>query len=411
MMIALLSIGLILFVRSAWRLLVANPSAHAKAQSMRTLRVLGVVLGTLLLNTLIATALTLAGDHGSFEQNLIQSQAIGITIAAACWSVTPWVMRHEGRALLAVPLYAVAIGVGTTGGLLLASVLTQAFYPDSSFPRHGLLSARTAVFSMAIGVAGTLWYYARIRIAQTRLQLEAESWRAVAAERSAAQAELQALRAQVEPHFLFNTLANVSALIERDPAAARALVDDLARHLRATLRHARAEAVPLGEELAVTTSLLAITGRRFGARLRWQVDLPAELASWPIAPMLVQPLVENAVKHGIEPLTEGGQVAVRAQETGTGELLIEVIDTGRGLEAAAAAPSGEASGIGLVNLRQRLAAIYGPQAQLTLHPNTPRGTVARLRLPTGPQAAQNRALPATGPTTPPPPAHPGPLLA
>lgn len=350
-----------------------------------TRRIAFVLLGTLLLNTVIAVALTLAGGHGSFLQNLLQSQVIGFTISAACWSVTPWVERAEGAMHVAIPLYGVAIGLGVPGGILLASRATDALFPGALPESNHLVSARTALFSIAIAAAGTLWFYMRHRVRHARLRAEAESWRALAAERSAAQAQLQALRAQVEPHFLFNTLANVSALIDRDPAAARALVDDLARHLRATLRHARAESTTLGEELDVTGSLLSIMKRRLGDRLQWRFEVPDALRAVAVAPMLVQPLVENAVKHGIEPQPGGGEIVLRAVRDADGRLAIEVADTGRGL--AADGGSSPESGTGLANLQGRLRAIYGPDARLSLHENAPRGTVARLVLPVAPPTA------------------------
>jgi two-component sensor histidine kinase len=341
-----------------------------------------VILGTLALNTAIALVLTATLQHGGFAEKLVQSQAIGLTIAACCWSVAPWVERAEGDPKIAIPLFGIAIAVGVPLGMLLASAATRWLFPESPAPEHGLMSLRTAVLSLSIGVAGSVVVYGRERLRHARTRAESEGWRAIAAERSAAQAQLQALRAQVEPHFLFNTLANVSALIDRDPAAARSLVDDLARHLRATLRHARAETTTLGEELDVTASLLAIMKRRLGDRLQWRFDVPDALRAETVAPMLVQPLVENAVKHGIEPAAGGGAIEVRARRDDDGALVVEVADTGRGFDTAGgAAPSGE-SGTGLANLAERLRAIYGPGARIALRENAPRGTVARLVLPT-----------------------------
>jgi signal transduction histidine kinase len=358
---------------------------------------LRILLGTLALNTVIALALYAAGRSGSFLENFAQSQAIGLTIAAACWSVVPWVERAKGRLAVSLPLFGLAIGGGVALGMQLAVLATRLWFPDSPAPGHGLLSARTAILSLSIGIAGTLAFYGRELLKNERIRAESEGWRAMAAERSAAQAQLQALRAQVEPHFLFNTLANVSALIDRDPSAARALVDDLARHLRATLRHARAETTTLGEELDVTASLLSIMKRRIGDRLQWHFEVADALRGEAMAPMLVQPLVENAVKHGIEPATGGGTITLRAQREADGGLVIEVADTGRGLTASTAGSRDDGGGTGLANLADRLRAIYGPRAQVTLHENAPRGTIARLRLPALPASA----IAATAAPTPP----------
>jgi len=371
-------------------------------------RAIPIILGTLVLNTGIAVMLVALGLSEPFSMAFVQSQSIGLTISALCWGVTPWVERAEGAPGVALPLYAGAIVVGSTAGALLARVATDAIFgiPDVAAATHGLAGRaglRTLLLALLAGTLVTLFIYGRHRLRHAQTSAQAERWRAVAADRSAAQAQLQALRAQVEPHFLFNTLANVSALIDRDPAAARALVDDLARHLRSTLRHARAEATTLGEELDVTASLLGIMKRRLGDRLEWRFDVPDTLRALPVAPMLVQPLVENAVKHGIEPSTRGGTITVRAQHDGDGLLTVEVADTGVGLSAGGetdprgneggamsgsmggsmgeAADGQRAGGTGLANLGERLRAIYGPGARLALSDNRPCGTIARLTLP------------------------------
>jgi signal transduction histidine kinase len=369
-------------------------------------RVLLIVVGTLALNTAIAGVLVALGLTTPFLKALIQSQSIGLTIAALCWSVSPWTERAQGAARVAVPLYGAAILGGSLAGVLIGRTLTDAAFgaAPGSDALHGLAGPaglRTLLVALLAGAVVTIFIHGREHLRHARIQVESERWRALAAERSAAQAQLQALRAQVEPHFLFNTLANVAALIDRDPAAARALVDDLARHLRATLRHARADTTTLGEELEVTASLLGIMKRRLGDRLQWRFDVPPALRSMAVAPMLVQPLVENAVKHGIEPDSAGGTIELRARCDAAGMLTVEVFDTGRGLaaggepdrRAGAGAPvtGGDGGGTGLANLAGRLRAIYGPAARLALLDNAPRGTVARLTLPPLPAATAARA--------------------
>jgi len=351
-------------------------------------RVLLILLATLALNSLVAVGLVLLGGARSFPISMVQSQAIGLTIAGLCWSVAPRVARAQGELRVAVPLFGAAIGVGALLGMVLADAAAGLLFPED--PRAGVLTSalnasRAALISLVVGVLGTVFFWGRERLRHARTRADAEQWRAVAAERSAAQAQLQSLRAQVEPHFLFNTLANVSALIERDPPAARALIDDLARHLRATLRHARADSTTLGEELAVVRSLLGIMKRRLGDRLQWRFDVPEALHALAVPPMVVQPLVENAIKHGIEPITAGGTIEVRARRDEDGSLVLEVADTGRGFaadgDAGRAAQRPTDGGTGLANLGERLRAIYGPTARLALLENRPRGAVARLTLP------------------------------
>lgn len=360
-----------------------------------TRRIVLILLATVALNTAVAAMLVANNpERHAWWPTFVHSQAIGLTIAALCWAAVPRVERSEGDLKVAVPLFGGAIVGGALIGIQLAELSTRALFGETTpvMAGHGVMSVRTVVLSLTVGTLGTLIFYGRERLRHARTRAESEGWRAVAAERTAAQARLQALRAQVEPHFLFNTLANVSALIDRDPAAARALIDDLARHLRATLRHARADSTTLGEELDVTASLLGIMKRRLGDRLQWRFDVPDALRAAEVPPMLVQPLVENAVKHGIEPQAAGGSIEVRARREADGTLVVEVADTGGGLaeasgRAAAPAAAQEASGTGLANLADRLRAIYGPGARLALRENAPRGTVARLTLPHRPAPA------------------------
>jgi len=360
-----------------------------------TRRIVLILLATVALNTAIAAMLVAnSPERHDWWPTFVQSQAIGLTIAALCWAVVPRVTRSEGDLKVAVPLFGAAIIGGALLGIQLAELATRALFGDAASVTagQGVMSLRTVLLSLTVGTLGTLIFYGRERLRHARTRVESEGWRAVAAERSAAQARLQALRAQVEPHFLFNTLANVSALIDRDPAAARALIDDLARHLRATLRHARAASSTLGEELDVTASLLGIMKRRLGDRLQWRFDVPDALRAAEVPPMLVQPLVENAVKHGIEPQAAGGSIEVRAHQEADGTLVVEVADTGGGLADAAGraevpAAAHEISGTGLVNLADRLRALYGPGARLALRENAPHGTVARLTLPPRPAPA------------------------
>ena len=346
-------------------------------------RALLILLATIAANTLIAALLVGSGASPAFWPTWVYSQSVGFTIAALCWSVVPRVERGPGSAASMVLWFGGAIVLGTLLGNAAGWVATRfLFAPGEGAMPYAVHDAsgallRSILISLVLGVAGTLYFYGRERLRHARTAVEAGNWRALAAERSAAEAQLQALRAQVEPHFLFNTLANVSALIDRDPDAAKDLLEDLSRHLRSTLRHARSPSTTLGEELDVTGSLLAIMKRRLGDRLGWAIDVPAPLRALSIAPMLVQPLVENAVKHGIEPNVGGGVVEIRARGA-DGQLTIEVRDTGVGLRDDA--PS-TGSGTGLANLRDRLAAVYGPGVRLTLSDNPPRGTIARLVLP------------------------------
>ncbi len=204
----------------------------------------------------------------------------------------------------------------------------------------------------------------------------------------ATEAELRALQAQLNPHFLFNALNTLGYLMTASPDRARSTLQDLTQLLRAVLKRSGGDVVTLGEEVALVEAYLAIERARFEDRLRLRMDVPASLRGRSIPPLLVQPLVENAIKHGISPRKEGGEVVVRAwsEETdGAAEstLVIEVADTGVGASEAAVA-AGRARGVGLDNVQRRLRAHYGAEARLSITSRPGQGTRVALRLPGSP---------------------------
>jgi sensor histidine kinase YesM len=187
-------------------------------------------------------------------------------------------------------------------------------------------------------------------------------------------ARLQLLQAQVEPHFLFNALANVRRLLRTDATAARTLLADLLRYLQEALPALRDEHTTLGREAELVRAFLAIHQVRMGARLHTRIDVPAALAGHSVPPMILLTLVENALKHGLQPLVEGGQIHLTATAA-NGLLTLTVADTGQGMG------SGSGGGTGLANVRARLKAMYGGVASLALAVNEPRGVVVTVVLP------------------------------
>jgi signal transduction histidine kinase len=210
-------------------------------------------------------------------------------------------------------------------------------------------------------------------------RLAAAEARAQTAQRQAAEHQLRLLEAQLEPHMLFNTLANLRVLIGLDAQRAQAMLDQLIAFLRATLNASRRNSHPLRDEFARLADYLALMQVRMGGRLRTELILPPELAALPVPPLLLQPLVENAIKHGLEPHVEGGELIVSATRE-QGQLLLRVRDTGAGLSATPQ-PS---NGFGLEQVRTRLATQYGEAASLSLsavRDERGGGTLVCLRLP------------------------------
>ena len=179
--------------------------------------------------------------------------------------------------------------------------------------------------------------------------------------RQLVEAQLKMMQAQVEPHFLFNTLASVDYLIETDPARASTMQKNLIQYLRAALPQMREGSTTLGKEVALCRAYLEILRVRMEDRLQYAITVPQGLASAQFPPMMLQSLVENAIKHGLEPKAEGGSLTITANIS-NGNLCVTVADTGRGFGAS----QQPGTGVGLANVHERLMALYGRTAKLTI---------------------------------------------
>ena len=261
--------------------------------------------------------------------------------------------------------------VGTSGGLLVGAPLG-----DWLTGTGQLASLRDRqvglLITIAAGAVATYYFYARGRAAA----LEAGK---AAAERDASQARLMLLQSQLEPHMLFNTLATLRALIAVDPPRAEAMLDRMVDFLRATLSASRAPLHPLSAEFARLADYLELMAVRMGPRLAYALHLPPELADAPVPSLLLQPLVENAIHHGLEPHVAGGRIDVRAQRLPDGRIRLEVTDTGAGYDPAA--PAREGHGFGLAQVRERLANRYGTAAALEIRAASAGGTSASIVFP------------------------------
>jgi two-component sensor histidine kinase len=328
------------------------------------------ILYTAMFNTVIAALLTAVGFGGGFGVNLVYSQCIGLSACLLSDGTRRllWPNRRAPIALL-LPLLIAAMLLAWLGGTWLAALLL-------GDPWRAQAYLTSLVITAAAGFVAVLYFWEREKVADLEAQAALQKSRAEAIERQAAQARLALLQAQIEPHFLFNTLANLHALIGAEPARAQAMLSHLNDFLRASLSAARNERNTLAEEFALLRDYLELLSIRMGARLAFRLDLPQELAQTQVPPMLLQPLVENAVKHGLEPKPEGGEVTVVARREG-GLIVLQVGDTGMGF--AAAATSG--TNVGLAHLRERLAAIYGAAASLAISENPQGGVDVTLKLP------------------------------
>lgn len=227
------------------------------------------------------------------------------------------------------------------------------------------------LLSAAIKIAYAGRVKAEAKAAEAQEVAESESL-----QRQVVEARMAAMQAQVEPHFLFNTLASIDHLIEVDPSRASRMQKNLIALLRASMPAMREKATNLGRELEVVRPYLEILKVRMEERLQPQVNVSEGLYSAEFPPMMLQSLVENAIKHGLEPKAEGGSLTVSA-EVAHGKLHVSVADTGVGFARAATA----GTGTGLTNIRERLKLIYGDAAELRIRPNVPTGTLATIVVP------------------------------
>ena len=304
------------------------------------------------------------------------SNAIGFTIHGLYVlgdrsGVEAWV-RRRGH-FVKTSYYA---GVSTAGVLLGYAFMAMTL--DARLLRQWLKNpqwlAAFAFTSLVISFILSVIFFWRERHARAEAALQAERLRAERVEREAVLANLRALQAQIEPHFLFNTLANVASLVDPDPAMAKRMLESFIRFLRASLAATRTESTTLGAEGELIGAYLDVLQVRMGSRLAYRVDIAPELGGFALPPMLLQPVVENAIQHGLEPKVEGGLVELSARDAG-GRVRIAITDTGMGF-----APTTR-GGLGLTNLRDRLRLVYAGSASLSVAEAPGGGTRVVIELP------------------------------
>jgi len=326
---------------------------------------------TVLFNTVIALFLYSTDlFQAPFLPVFIISQSIGISICLSIGLAFRLFMpEHQ---LLKLGLLLLSIVVGTTAGLFLGSLLT---YQD---PSESLLFVsyivKTLILGLFFGVIISYFFISRHRITLVEAQIREERLKRVTTQKQAAETRLRLLQAQIEPHFLFNTLSNIVSLIETDVEKGKSMLIDLTQYLRAALSKTRSDRVTLGQELELIKAYMQIYKVRMGDRLKFTVAIPDTLEEIKFPPMLIQPLVENSIKHGLEPKIEGGEITISACRTNQ-SVQIRIADTGLGLANMSE------KGMGLTNISQRLESIYGNRGLLILEENEPQGLTAIIEVP------------------------------
>ncbi|NVD08941.1 sensor histidine kinase [Vibrio sp. JPW-9-11-11] len=305
-----------------------------------------------------------------YLEHLVISLGYGFSSVACSLIINGWKPDMPTRL---VNLFSV------TGAMVFGTV--NAYLWLSRYEKFSDLNEMRPVVVLGFIFTATCFFYFYTHEQKLIAQKELETAKRIQSDQEKAllMSQLRQLQSQIEPHFLFNTLANVNALISQDPQAAQHMLGKLTELLRGTLNNSRQTESTLEAELDLLDAYLAIQKIRLGDRLNYQVDNRIE-RSISFAPLLLQPLVENAVLHGVEPKVDGGEVTIRVQQQ-QDQVLVEVNDTGVGLDPSLTA---KGHGLGLSNVRQRLDALYGQHAKLAIKQNSYGGVCASLSIPLEP---------------------------
>jgi sensor histidine kinase YesM len=321
------------------------------------------------INTGIAAVLWI-DDTRPFWHPLVTCQLYGFSIAYCVNAASPWDKSHPIQRL------ALAVAIGVLIGVALVIVVKG--YDRAWIDEHLATFGWNMFTAFLNGLFVSLFFYVKFRETRAEAALQRANAERHLLSRQAVEAQLKLMQAQVEPHFLFNTLASVQYLTETDPPRANLLLGHLIAYLRAALPQLRASSTTLGQEAQLIEAYLAILKMRMGERLAFSIDVPADLRTHVFPPNLLISLVENAIKHGLEPTVQGGRIDVTAAAE-RDNLVVRVTDTGTGVIDGERPAAGE--GVGLSNLRERLAALYGERATFTLAPAPRSGAIATITMP------------------------------
>jgi sensor histidine kinase YesM len=274
--------------------LALPPTPRPGADALRTLPLVFLV------SSLIAVLLNLHDPADSLSVTLKVANATGLIIWGVVFLIRTLSKDRIGR----LPAMLIAAPIATLLGYEVASLLGTV-NPVVRWINDPWHQWRPILLSLLLTLVALAFFLQHFRATEYRTALETHRRQVAEARQSETLARLALLQAQIEPHFLFNTLANVQSMIQRDPQTASQMLDHLNRYLRGSLSRTRNPTSTCGDEIELIEALLAIAAIRLGARLRYRIRLPDDLRNVQLPPLLLQPLVENALKHGIEPAVEG----------------------------------------------------------------------------------------------------------
>jgi len=327
----------------------------------------------LIFNTLIAILMNAFVFDGTFYLQMIMSHSIGLSIFLSFVVAANIIDLKKWNIL--IPLI-----IGAPVGVVIGIVF-QTLWVDLDFElviknikeNYGAVLA-TLFSALFFGSVIVIIFSGRERVSRTRARLQAEKIDNLEHKKTIIETNLRLLQAQIEPHFLFNTLSNVISLIEKDPGKGKKLLESLTDFLRATLKRSTDGGLNLRDEISLIGNYLDILKIRMGKRLEYNVHIMDDTIDCVFPPLLLQPLVENSVIHGIEPLAEGGIIDISIRKDNH-KLVLAVSDTGKGLQQKTM------KGFGLTNIRERIFSLYGEGGSLSIEENKCAGVTAIIEIP------------------------------
>lgn len=322
--------------------------------------------------TLLAFAITIIGPINNFLINFVVSQSFGITVTAIVFWSLLIIKPRSWEMLLFIVVIDVCVAVLI--GLQICLFILHYFFDIILDLKANGLGLQMIIGGMLFSFFGVYFFMTKMRLKYRGKMIDREKNKRTAMEKENVATNLKVLQAQIEPHFLFNTLSNILSLIDTRPDKGKSMLLDLTKYLRTSLSRTTQEKTTLSQEISLIKAYLDIQKIRMDERLSYKIDVPDDLLQHVFPPMLLQPLVENAVKHGLEPKVEGGEILVKA----TREkyfLKIEVADTGLGFS------DWGNPGLGITNVQKRLDLLFEEKGRLIIEENKPHGVRVTIEVP------------------------------
>jgi sensor histidine kinase YesM len=320
---------------------------------------------------IVALVLAVFNSGKFILSNLILCITFGLTVPSLFFLLSSLFKPQRWGSLLLVATIASSGGI-LIGMLVLYVILKFLFGISNLATWKDLIN----LFFNAMIISSGIFYFfiTQSRLKYRREVIDKERARRAEVEKQALESRLKMLQAQIEPHFLFNTLSNIISLIDTEPSKGKTMLIDLTKYLRASLSRTLPEKMTLALEMDMIKEYLNIQKIRMGERLNFTFNVPDVLLGHHFPPMLLQPLVENSVKHGLEPKIEGGEILITVSKDDH-LLKVEVIDTGLGFSTI------DPKGVGLANVRERLGLLFGEKGRLIIEENHPCGVRAFIEAP------------------------------